>query len=56
MAPDPRRVAEIHVKLKVKNEGYDGPAMEVLKNTAIHCPVAKSLHPDLVQSLEIDFV
>jgi uncharacterized OsmC-like protein len=55
MAPNPRRIAG--VDLAILWEGGPPPEADVekLKQAALHCPVAKSLHPDLVQTVEFDF-
>lgn len=47
MAEGPRRVAEIHVKIKFPPIAYSDKEKKLLEHTAHTCPVAKSLHPDL---------
>ena len=52
MAADPRRIAEIKVALTFpKGQSYDEKQMSLLKHIAETCPVARSLHPDLKQTL-----
>ncbi|MBI2269323.1 MAG: OsmC family protein [Bacteroidetes bacterium] len=53
MKSDPRRVGEIIVKM-ILPKNYSLKEKELLENAARTCPVAKSLHPDLKQTL--DFV
>lgn len=55
MATEPRRVAQIDVTLAVKGVTNDKDKT-ILHNTALTCPVAKSLHPDLLQNIQIEFV
>lgn len=52
MAADPRRIAEIKVTLTFpKDQRYDEKQKSLLKHIAETCPVARSLHPDLKQTL-----
>jgi uncharacterized OsmC-like protein len=56
MAPDPpRRVGEIHIVLKIEDTGYTDREKEILKNAALTCPVALSIHPDIRQEVEFKF-
>ncbi len=55
MITDPRRVGEIDVVMTVKGVSDDKDKI-ILTNTAMTCPVAKSLHPDIVQNVKIEFV
>lgn len=55
MATEPRRVAQIDVTLTVKGVTSDKDKT-ILHNTALTCPVAKSLHPEIVQNVKIEFV
>jgi len=50
MASGPRRISGIAVKLKCQVSG-GALAAQVLEKVAKACPVAQSLHPDLVQEL-----
>lgn len=53
MADNPRRVSEIHIDLKIKNFNYSDKQKKMLENAAYTCPVAKSLHPDIQQKINI---
>lgn len=55
MASDPRRVAGINLNFVVENKGYDHREMEILKNAALTCPVAKSILPDIQVNAEFRF-
>ncbi|MBL7891486.1 MAG: OsmC family protein [Bacteroidia bacterium] len=50
MKSDPRRVGEIDVKITLP-KNYTTKEKELLENAARTCPVAKSLHPDLKQTI-----
>lgn len=52
MASGPRRIAEAQVKIVMPKNGYSEEDIQLLERTARTCPVAQSLHPDLVQAVE----
>jgi len=51
MAADPRRVAEVVINLKFPQE-YNDRQKKILQIAAHGCPVARSLHPDLKQTID----
>lgn len=53
MANNPRRIGEIHILLKLKNFNYTERQKKIMENAAYTCPVAKSLHPDIQQKINI---
>lgn len=55
MAADPRRVSEIQILFNFPDIRYTDKQKLILERAAIHCPVAKSLHPDLVQNITFNF-
>jgi len=55
MASDPRRVSEIQVVLTFPHGNYTDKEKAILERAAITCPVAKSLHPDLVQNVKFNY-
>ncbi|GCD78931.1 OsmC family protein [Schleiferia thermophila] len=55
MAAHPRRVSEIHVTLYLP-EGFKKEERTRLERVALNCPVAKSLHPDIVQKVEFKWI
>lgn len=56
MAENPRRVAEIHVNIFFpSNKNYSQKEKEVLEHTALNCPVAKSVHPDIKQKVRFHY-
>lgn len=54
MASDPRRIGKIIVRISV-NADANERQQEMLTRAAETCPVALSLHPDLIQDVKIDF-
>ncbi len=55
MADNPRRVSEIQVKLSIPTRDLSEKDQEMLLHTALTCPVAKSLHPDIKQDISLLF-
>lgn len=51
MAPDPRRVTEIHIFFTFPKSDYTEKERAILEHAALHCPVAKSIHPDIQQKV-----
>ena len=54
MKPEPRRVGGIDLTFHIPEslQQVDEKAKTILKNTALTCPVAKSLHPDLEVNID----
>lgn len=50
MAADPRRIGEIQIEVHLPADYTDKDKL-ILRRAADTCPVAKSLHPDLVQTV-----
>ena len=55
MRPGPRRVGRIEVGLIVRLNGGTDEDRNWLRDEALACPVALSLHPDLHQDIRIEF-
>ncbi len=56
MAESPRRVSEIYVNIFFpENNKYTQKEKDSLEHTAMHCPVAKSLHPDIKQKTRFHY-
>ena len=47
MASNPRRIAEIVIDFDLRGSHYTNKQKAILENAAKHCPVAKSIHPDI---------
>lgn len=54
MAAEPRRVSQIDLKFHFPDnlKQIDPKYINILKNTGQTCPVAKSLHPDIVVNID----
>lgn len=55
MASDPRRVCEIILEFKMPSANYTDKEKKILENAALTCPVAKSLSPDLKQTIIFNY-
>jgi uncharacterized OsmC-like protein len=56
MQATPRKVAEVVIKLHLPNaENLDERTKTILRNAALQCPVAKSLSPELKQTVTFNF-
>lgn len=51
MGSDPRRIIGIDVIITMPADEYDSKKKQILENTARTCPVAKSIHPDIIQDV-----
>ncbi|KAB2814194.1 OsmC family protein [Phaeocystidibacter luteus] len=54
MASNPRRVAEIHLRIEVPTV-VSARDRDILEAAGKACPVAKSLHPDVLQAVEFEW-
>lgn len=55
MLANPRRVGEVKVEISLKKNCGE-KMQKMLEETARNCPVANSLHPDLVQSAQFYWI
>lgn len=55
MADNPRRISEIIVELTFPHNNYTDQQKRLIEYTTKHCPVALSLHPDLKQTIIINY-
>lgn len=51
MAAEPRRISGIKVVVNFPDRYFDDKTRKILEHTALTCPVAKSLHPDILQDI-----
>lgn len=51
MAENPRRVAEVQITFNFPKGGFSDKVKTILERAAHTCPVSKSLHPDLIETL-----
>jgi uncharacterized OsmC-like protein len=52
MGSGPRRIVQLDVEVRIKNT-YTAEERDTLEKIAYTCPVAKSLHPDIKQHIQI---
>jgi uncharacterized OsmC-like protein len=55
MESNPRRVGEIIIEFIFTEHKYSAKEQQIIKISAQNCPVAKSLHSDLKQTLIFNF-
>jgi uncharacterized OsmC-like protein len=55
MAANPRRVAEIQIEFDMPAKGYSDKERAILEHAAKTCPVALSVHPDLIQTITFNW-
>lgn len=54
MTSNPRMIGEVVVKLIMRGqESFTDKEKAIMENTALTCPVYRSLHPDVKKTLEI---
>jgi uncharacterized OsmC-like protein len=56
MGSEPRRVSGINIQFKIKDLNFSEREKEILKNAALTCPVAKSIHSDIELGIDFQFV
>ncbi|MCX6286348.1 MAG: OsmC family protein [Bacteroidetes bacterium] len=56
MADNPRRIGEIIVELTFPLNNYTDQQKRVIEHITKNCPVALSLHPDLKQTVRINYL
>lgn len=55
MASGPRRVQQLIVEIRFQDSPLDAEQRAVIEDIALNCPVAKSLHPDIVQETHFHY-
>ena len=55
MAANPRRITEIQIEVSWKTD-LNQKEIEKLKEIGVNCPVARSLHPDILQNITFHLV
>lgn len=54
MTTDPRRVSEVHIVVTFM-QAFNDKTQKIFYNTALNCPVAQSIHPDIAQNLTFSY-
>lgn len=55
MCQNPRRVSEIIIEFEMPGKNFTEEQKTKLEEVALNCPVAKSIHPDLMQKVMFNF-
>ena len=55
MSSSPRKISKLKIEIIFEGNQLSEVEKQSLKNVALNCPVAKSLHPDLKQEIEFNF-
>jgi uncharacterized OsmC-like protein len=55
MGSNPRRVAEVQIEFDMPAKGYSDKEKTILEHAARTCPVALSVHPDLIQTITFNW-
>ncbi len=55
MSSSPRKISKLKIEIIFEGNQLSEVEKQSLKNVALNCPVAKSLHPNLKQEIEFNF-
>lgn len=55
MAANPRRVSEIKLEIHLPRNDYTDREMRLIKAAIKTCPVANSIHPDIIKTISYHF-
>ena len=55
MGLNPRRVASLSISIDINGE-FDDKEKKILIKAAEHCPVSKSIHPDIDENFSFNFL
>ncbi len=56
MADNPRTIAEIVIRLKISDMDWNEKEKTIMERVAHTCPVSRSLHPDVKQTVSFDYL
>lgn len=56
MADNPRRIQEIIIKLSISEVEWTDREKTIMQNVAHTCPVSRSLHPDVKQTVSFSYL
>ncbi len=56
MYAEPRRIGEIHITITMPAKNYSEKEKKIYEHAAFTCPVAKSLHPEIKQLIEFNYL
>jgi uncharacterized OsmC-like protein len=55
MASNPRRISEIVIEFNFPQNDFNEEQKQILRDSAYSCPVAKSLHAELIKNISFNF-
>lgn len=55
MGENPRRISEIVLEFKFPNNNYTDREKRIIEGCTLNCPVGKSLHPELKQTIKLNY-
>ncbi len=55
MGENPRRITELDLVLNFSNPNLSQKERQMLENTAMNCPVAKSIHPEIIVQVRFNY-
>ena len=55
MAPDPRRIAELHIVFDLHGNNYSEKEKEIIEQSAWTCPVMMSIHPEIKKQMIFNY-
>ena len=55
MGDAPRRILQLNVSLNFQGHNLNSSERHILENIAYNCPVAKSIHPEIVQKIKFSY-
>jgi len=56
MAANPRRISQIGIDMVIEDRNFTDSEKKIIETAALTCPVAKSLHPDIIQEVTFKYV
>jgi len=55
MTQGPRRVSLLSIELHFSNHNLNDSEKKLLQTTALHCPVTRSLHPEIIVNVKFTY-
>jgi putative redox protein len=55
MGAEPRRISEIILDFYFPKNNYSEKEKKIIENCTLNCPAGKSLHPELKQTIKLNF-
>jgi uncharacterized OsmC-like protein len=55
MVSDPRRIGQIIIEFDFTDQYYTSKQKKILDHSVKNCPVSRSIHPELIQDVSLNF-